>query len=129
MLGCSPMNTNAAAAGTGSGLAGDRGRGPRPRRTGLFALEFDDVHAGVDGELRIGPDPFLQDGRGRQARAGQHPDTVGELGQVEPFFQGRVAAADDDDLVGALVERAVAGRAEVDAGADQLSSPGTPRRR
>ncbi len=66
----------------------------------LLAFELDDIHAGVDHELRIGPHSLRQNGRGRQARAGENPYPVGELGQLQPFFQRRVAAPDDDDLLG-----------------------------
>jgi hypothetical protein len=105
-------------------FAGHDGGEPAPS-----ALESDDVHAGVHGELGIGSHPLLKDGRGGEAGAGQDPDPVGELGQVQPLLQGGVAASDDDDLVGAPVERPVAGGAEVDAGADEILLAGTPRRR
>ena len=47
-------------------------------------------------------------------------DLVDELREEQPLLETAVAAAEHDELVGALVERAVAGRAEVDAGADQV---------
>ncbi len=51
---------------------------------------------------------------------GHHPDPVGELGQEQRLLQRRVAAADHQQLVGAPVERTVAGGAEVHARADQV---------
>jgi hypothetical protein len=56
----------------------DGGEPPR------LAVESDDVHAGVHGELGIGPHPLLKDGSGGEAGAGQDPDPVSELGQVQP---------------------------------------------
>ena len=96
-------------------VAGHDGGEPAP-----LPLELDDVHAGADVELRVGPHPFLEHGRGGQAGAGKHPDLLGELRQVQALLQGRVAAADHHHLVGPLVEGPVAGRAEVDAGADEV---------
>ena len=120
LLGFRPMNTKAAAAGKRRVsprvlVAGHDGGEPASH-----ALELDDVHAGADVELRVGPHPLLEHGRGGQAGAGQHPDLPGELGQVQALLQGGVAAADHHDLVGPLVEGPVAGRAEVDAGADEV---------
>ena len=46
----------------------------------------------------------------------------------QAFFRGAVAAADDGDVL-AVIERPVAGGAEVDAGADIVASPSAPSRR
>ncbi len=114
------MKTNAAAAGyrrispvwrSLTTTAANRPRSP---------YELDDIHAGVDHELRVGPHPLLEERRGRQVGVGQHPDVLGELGEVQPLLEGGVAAADDDDLLGPLVEGPVTRGAEVDAGADQV---------
>src|SRR5580700_10204438 len=51
---------------------------------------------------------------------GEHPDLLGELGQVQTLLEGRVATADHQYLVGPLVEGPVTGGAEVDAGADEF---------
>src|SRR6185437_8206913 len=83
--------------------------------TAPVALEVENVHPGADGELRVGPHSRLEDRRGGQVMAGQHPYPAGEFGQVQALLQGRVAAADHDDLLGSLVEGPVAGRAEVNA--------------
>ncbi len=85
-----------------------------------LAFEPDDVHPGVDGELGVGAHPLLEDGGGRQLGAGQDPDALGELREVQALLQGGVAAADHHDLVGPLVEGPVTRGAEVDPCADEL---------
>ena len=52
------------------------------------------------------------------------PDPLGELAEEHPLLKAGVAAADDQQLLGTLVEGTVTGRAEVDPGADQLGLPG-----
>jgi hypothetical protein len=103
-LGFMPINTKAAAVPP-----------PAGGHTAPVALELENVYPGVDRELRVGPHALLQQRRGGQAGAGQHPYPLGEFGQVQPLLEGRVAAADHDDLLGSFVERPVARRAEVNA--------------
>ena len=57
--------------------------------------------------------------RGELVVARDDRDLLGELRQEDALFAGRVAAADDQHVL-AAVEGAVAGGAEVDAGADEV---------
>ena len=86
----------------------------------LLAFQGDDIHAGMDRELRIGTNAVLEDRRGREIRTCEDPHGVCKLGQMEPLLEGRVPSTDHHDFIGSLVERSVAGGAEVHATADQL---------
>src|SRR5690606_4539440 len=83
-----------------------------------LGLAVDLVDDGVPGvfDLRVGEDPVLHDLRGPQLVAAvDQGHLVGESGQEGGLLDGRVAAADDGDLL-AAVEVAVAGGAGADAG-------------
>ena len=71
---------------------------------------------------------MVQHLRRRQTGPGQHPNLCGELGKVQSLLEGRIAAADDDDLVGPLVKRSVTGGAKVDAGPDEIILAGDIQR-
>ncbi len=51
-------------------------------------LQFNNIHARVNDELGTGAHPRLEDRRRGETRTGKHPDTIGELGQVQPLLQG-----------------------------------------
>ena len=68
-----------------------------------------------DFDLRVLQQTFLQDAFGPQAVAAVHQgDFRGKIGEIERFFNGGVAAADDDHFL-AAVKEAVAGGAGRDA--------------
>ena len=77
-------------------------------------------------DLRVGERPVLHDlGRPQLVAAVDDGDLVGELGEERGLLDGRVAAADDRDLV-AAEEEAVAGRARRQAVAEQRCSASRP---
>jgi hypothetical protein len=67
------------------------------------------------------PDFVLEDLRAFERRAVRdEADPLGELAEEQSLLEGGVPAADDEQLLGALVEGSVARRAEVDARPDEL---------
>ena len=66
-------------------------------------------------------DLVLQEPRRGELRLALHDaDALGEPGEEQPFLERGVAATDDEKLVGAAIERAVAGRAEMHARTDEI---------
>src|SRR5690625_3309415 len=67
-------------------------------------------------DLRIVEEALLQDGFGAERIAAMDQrDLGGEIGEIERFFDRRIAAANDHDLA-AAIEESIAGGAGRDAG-------------
>src|SRR5215216_4794919 len=124
VFGSSPMNTNAPAGCSSSVspvwrfLESDRAQ---LATAVVLGPELDnlageqDLHRGRHHHL------VLEQLVGGQPVAPLHDrHLVDELREEQPFLETAVAAAEDEELARALVEGAVAGRAEVDAGADEV---------
>ena len=68
--------------------------------TWVTALAPPTRHHGIPGkgDLRVGSGPLAQEGVARTGRGDGHRHLAGEVRQKKGLLDGRVAAADDDDL-------------------------------
>src|ERR1019366_7191975 len=86
-----------------------------------LAGKLDHLGVAVDDEARVVVHLVLEEARRGQLRVALHDaDAGGEFRQEQAFLERRVTATNDQKLVGAAVERAVTGCAEMNAGADQI---------